>query len=102
MTSSEAARLPPAMLWFGTFGRAAQREADLFIRTHGSHAYRYALDHVRMGQRRRRTRDERLYAAVAEEIARRAKSNRRAACAAGAVFLPDWLTALNGAFAIVV
>ena len=91
-----------AARWFGGFGKAVQREAELLIRTHGSLAHRYACDHVRLGQRRKRERDATLYAAVAEEISKRNKSRRRAACAAGAMFLPDWLPALNGAFAILI
>lgn len=88
------------LFWFGRFRTYVHLEADLFIRTHGSLAYRYARDHVRLGQRRKRKRDETLYAAVAEEIDKRGTSSRRAACAAGAVCLPDWLPALNGALAI--
>jgi hypothetical protein len=96
------ARSFSAKRWFGGFRGAVLREADLFIRTHGALAHRYARDHVRLGQRRNRVRDERLYAAVAEEIARRSTSSRKSACVAGAMILPDWLPALNGAFAILI
>jgi hypothetical protein len=99
-TVSASARPRDRLLWFGRFHAYVQREADLFIRTHGPLAYRYARDHVRLGQRRKRARDETLYAAVAEEISKRSTSTRRAACAAGAVCLPDWLPVLNGALAI--
>lgn len=89
-----------ASLGFVTFNRYVQREADLFIRTHGAMAHRYALDHVRWGQRRNRKSDTKLYAAVADEIAARKISTRRAACAAGAMWLPDWLPVVNGALAV--
>lgn len=91
-----------AARWFGSFPRTVQREADLFVRTHGSLAYRYARDHVRFGQRRNRVRDARLYSAVAEEIARRNASGRKSACVAGAMFLPDWLSPLSGTFVLLI
>ncbi|HWV53852.1 hypothetical protein [Pseudorhodoplanes sp.] len=87
------------LLWLSGFNRHVQREADLLIGRYGALAYRYALDHVRLGQLRKRKRDEKLYAAVAEEIAARKSSRRGAVCAAAAMWLPDWLPVLNGTLA---
>jgi len=91
-----------SLYWFGTFRRQVRREADLFIGTHGALAYRYARDHVRLAEMRRRKHDVTLYTAVTEEIAARSMPGRPVACAAGAMWLPDWLPVLNGAVAILV
>lgn len=87
---------------FGSFHLYVQREADLFIRSHGPMAHRYACDHVRRAEQRCRKHDVRLYTAVADEIAARKHTTRRVACAAGAIWLPDWLPVVNGMFAILV
>jgi hypothetical protein len=92
-------RSPDRLFWFGTFRSQVRREADLFISSHGALAYRYARDHVRLAEMRRRKRDVALYSAVTEEIGARSTPARPIACTATAMWLPDWLPALNGAIA---
>jgi hypothetical protein len=90
-----------SLRWFGTFRRQVHGEADLFIGRYGALADRYSRDHVRLATKRRRRRDVVLYTAVTEEIAaRRMRAGQPVAVAAGAVWLPDWVPAINGALAI--
>ena len=88
------------LFWFGTFRSQVRREADLLINSHGALAYRYARDHVRLAELRRRRRDVTLYKAVTAEIAARSPQVPPTACAFGAAWLPDWLPAVNATIAI--
>ena len=86
--------------WFGTFSSQVRREADLLINSHGPLAYRYARDHVRLAELRRRRRDVTLYKAVASEIAARSPQLPPTACGFGAAWLPDWLPPVHATVAL--